>query len=326
VTGAAALAVVVAAALDSTFAEPPGRLHPVAVLGSLVDRIDRAFPDTRPVGVAIAVVVPLGFAASAAGLVALAGRADPRLAAVLAGLVLYTCLSRRLLVETAERVRSLADSDLPAARDALRALAGRDAGALSPGEVRSAAVESAAENLADGLVAPLVAFAVGAAVVLVPVAPPTPAFHLAVATGAAAWVKGVNTLDSMLGYRTRRAGWAPARLDDLVMWAPARLSALLIAVAAGRPAAMLGARRWARVPDSPNSGWPMAMIAAVLDVRLEKPETYTLRPAADLPSTSAARRGVRVVNRAAWLGIALSVGCCLVVETIAAGTGVWTVG
>ncbi|SDX99201.1 adenosylcobinamide-phosphate synthase CbiB [Halopenitus persicus] len=325
-TGAAALAVVAAAALDSTFAEPPERIHPVALLGSLVDRLDRAIPDSRPVGVVIAAVVPLGFAASAAGLVALAGRAGPRLAAAVAGLVLYTCISRRLLVETAERVRSLADSDLPAARDALRALAGRDADALSAGQVRSAAVESAAENLADGLIAPLAAFTLGAAVVLGPAAPRAPAFPLVVATGAAAWIKGVNTLDSMLGYRTRRVGWAPARLDDLAMWVPARLSALLIAIAAGRPAAMLGARRWARVPDSPNSGWPMATLAAVLDVRLEKPGTYTLQAAADLPSTTAARRGVRVVNRAAWLGIALSVGCCLVVETIAAGTGVWTVG
>ncbi|WP_096390647.1 adenosylcobinamide-phosphate synthase CbiB [Halopenitus persicus] len=324
--GAAALAVSVAAALDSTFAEPPGRVHPIAVLGSLVDGLDRALPDSRSIGVVIAVVVPLGFAASAAVLVALAGRADPLLAAVLAGLVLYTCLSRRLLVETAERVRSLVDSDLPAARKELRALAGRDADALSSGQVRSAAVESTAENLADGLIAPLAAFTVGAAVVLGPAAPRIPAFPLAVAIGAAAWIKGVNTLDSMLGYRTRRVGWAPARLDDVVMWIPARLSALLIAVAAGRPAAVFAARRWARVPDSPNSGWPMATLAAVLDVRLEKPGTYTLRSAADLPSTSAARRGVRVVNRAAWLGIALSVGCCLAVEAIATGTGVWIAG
>jgi len=65
--------------------------------------------------------------------------------------------------------------------------------------VRSAAVESAAENLADGLVAPLLAFAVGAFV------------SLPVAAGAAAWVKGVNTLDSMLGYREKRVGTpAPA--------------------------------------------------------------------------------------------------------------------
>ncbi|WP_280535204.1 adenosylcobinamide-phosphate synthase CbiB [Halopenitus sp. POP-27] len=335
---AAALAVLVAAALDSTIAEPPARVHPVAVLGSIVNRIDRTLPDTRSVGVVIAVLVPVGFAVVAAVPVVVAGWVDPLLAGVLAGVVLYTCLSRRLLVETAGHVVSLADSDadLPAAREALRALAGRDADTLSAAHVRSAAVESAAENLADGLIAPLTAFTAAAAVmgviaVVASVADVTTGALttgsvLAVATGAAAWVKGVNTLDSMLGYRTRRAGWAPARLDDLVMWIPARLSAIVIAVAAGRPASLLAARRWARGPDSPNSGWPMATIASVLDVRLEKPGTYILQPTADLPTAAAARRGIRLVNRAAWLGIASAVGCCLALDVLVAGPGVVTAG
>jgi adenosylcobinamide-phosphate synthase len=153
--------------------------------------------------------------------------------------------------------------------------------------VRSAAVESVAENLADGLVAPLLAFAV-----LSP--------WLPLAAGAATWVKAVNTADSMLGYHSKPVGWASARLDDAVMWVPARLSAALIAVAALDPGSLRRARRWARVPESPNSGWPMATLAAALDVRLEKPGAYSIG-SGRLPTVEDAKRGIRIVGVAGVL-------------------------
>ncbi|MFB6163948.1 MAG: cobalamin biosynthesis protein, partial [Haloarculaceae archaeon] len=187
----------------------------------------------------------------------------------------------------------------------LRALAGRDAAGLTPGQVRSAAVESAAENLADGLVGPLSAFAVGAQV------------SLAVGAAAAAWVKAVNTMDSMLGYRSKPVGWAPARLDDLVMWLPARAAAVLLAAAALAPGSLSAARRWTPAVPSPNSGWPMGVLAAALAVRLEKPGGYELNPGADLPSPTAARRGVRTVAIAgllAYLAAALAVALPAVIR------------
>ncbi|MFB6169943.1 MAG: cobalamin biosynthesis protein, partial [Haloarculaceae archaeon] len=158
------------------------------------------------------------------------------------------------------------------------------------------AVESAAENLADGLVAPLLAFAL--------LAPAS----LALAAGGAAWVKAVNTLDSMLGYADKPVGWAPARLDDAVMWLPARLAAGLLALAAFDRRVPTRAGAWAGAPPSPNSGWPMGALAAALDCRLEKPGVYALNPDADLPAGATARRGIRVVRRAgalAWVGAAL---------------------
>lgn len=312
-TLAAAGALALAAALDLTLSEPPSRLHPVAWLGQVVAALDDRLPDSRPVGVALAVVVPLAFAALLAAPVIAAGSAFPASAvpaAATAGVVLFACSSRRMLLDVAGDVIGLADEDLETARRELRSLAGRDAADLSAAHVRSAAVESAAENLADGLIAPLFGFVVGA--VLASAAGLPPAVVLAVAAGAAAWVKGVNTLDSMLGYRDRRAGWAPARLDDAVMWLPARATALLI-LAVGRgtpstdPTASLGrARSAALAPDSPNSGWPMGSLAAVLDVRLAKPDAYTLLADRALPTTSEARRGVRIVSRAGWLGVGVA--------------------
>ncbi|WP_256308112.1 CobD/CbiB family cobalamin biosynthesis protein [Halobellus litoreus] len=302
----ATAAVVLAAGLDAVVGEPPARVHPVALLGRLVARIDRRdrggadsrgpvgqWSHPRLVGVLTAGVVPLGFAAVAAAAVAAAsvvsvGVGTPWLGAAVAAGVLFSTTSLRLLLDSARAVIDESDADIDAARGDLRALAGRDADGLGPGHVRSAAVESLAENLADGLVAPLLAFAVAVAATgafatpASPPAQPAVSLPLVAGAGAAAWVKGVNTLDSMLGYRSNPIGWAPARLDDAVMWLPARLSALLLAVAAGSPATPFrpSVRALAGRPSSPNSGWPMATMATLLPARLHKPGTYDLDPAA----------------------------------------------
>lgn len=319
-TLAAAGAVALAAALDRVRSEPPTRLHPVAWLGRVVGALDARLPDSRTSGVALAVAAPIAFAVLLSAPVLALGNVDARLGGVAAGLVLFVCSSHRMLVDVADTVIDLADPDsaggdpgdvnLAAARRELRALAGRDAADLSAAHVRSAAVESAAENLADGLIASLAAFSVGAAAGAAAGLPA--AGGVVLAAGAAAWVKGVNTLDSMLGYRGRRSGWAPARLDDVVMWVPARISALLIAVvgSAGDPTASMvtlrRARSAARRPVSPNSGWPMGSLAAVLGIRLEKPGAYTLFPERSLPTTAEANAGVRVVSRAGWLGVGVT--------------------
>jgi adenosylcobinamide-phosphate synthase len=199
-----------------------------------------------------------------------------------------------MLLSAARETVGLSDADVEGARESMLALAGRDASSLSPGELRSAAVESAAENLADGLVAPLFAFSLCAQ------------GSLALGVAAAVWVKGVNTLDSMLGYRSKPVGWASARLDDAVMWLPARLSALLLGLAARAPGSLSHARAWASAPPSPNSGWPMATVAAVLDVELSKPGVYTLNRGAGLPDAETASRGVRVVGTAGGLSFLLA--------------------
>jgi adenosylcobinamide-phosphate synthase len=289
-TGSVALA----ALGDRLLAEPPASYHPVAWLGHALGPLDRPWRRPRLAGVATALLVPLLAAGVVASVVALGSRIDPLVGGALAGLALFVSTSRRMLVDEAGAVVATSESDLAAARTRLRSLAGRDATTLSAGEVRSAAVESAAENLSDGLVAPLAGFAL--------LAP----FALPAAAGAAAWIKAVNTLDSTFGYRSVPMGWAPARLDDIVMFLPARASAVLLSLVAGHPGALRRARPLARRPASPNAGWPMATLAVALDVRLTKPDTYDLRAGAALPTPADATRGVAVVSRAGWLAFGLA--------------------
>ncbi|SDJ44660.1 CobD/CbiB family cobalamin biosynthesis protein [Natronorubrum texcoconense] len=328
--------------LDLLIGEPPNALHPVAWFGRLVGALDREWADTdggqRLAGVGIALFAPLIPAVVAGGFVVLASVASPLAGAIVAGLVLFLSTSLRSLLELTQTVvvatdvgdefrtdgsdasgidettagaggtTDDTDDGLETARDRVRGLVGRDTSTLSPAEIRSAAVESAGENLADGLVATLLPFAL-----LAPISLPA-------AAAAAAWVKGVNTLDSMLGYPSKPHGTASARLDDLVMWLPARIAAIAIAVAGADPFAVLRAREWARNPPSPNSGWPMATLACVLSVRLTKPGVYDLNTAADLPTVADGDRAVSVVGLAAvvsvLVAIALAAGVAITVTSL----------
>jgi len=289
---AATAAVVIAYAADAAVGEFPGRIHPVAAFGRLVALVDREWRSPQVVGLVAATVLPLAAAgvcwAVVAGVATVGSETFRTVATALAaGVVLFATTSVRMLVSVGRQVVDASETDTAAARERVRALVGRETADLDAADLRSAAVESLAENLADGLVAPLAAFAVGAQ------------FSPAIGAAAAGWVKAVNTMDSMLGYRSKPVGRASARLDDAVVWLPARLTAALLAVAGGRPRAVVTARRWANEPASPNSGWPMATLAVVLGVRLRKPDAYDLAPASPLPTATAARHGVQVVTVAA---------------------------
>ena len=293
------VAVGLAAALDWVLREPPADYHPVTLFGGAVDRLAaRRWRSPRLAGAALAVALPVAVAV-AVYLPLRATRPLPGIVvATLAGLVLWTTTSLRLLVEVGDVAVAESISDPDTAREALEALVGRDAGALSPPLVRSAAVESLAENLSDGLVAPLLAFALVAPV------------SLPAAAAASAFVKAVTTMDSMLGY-PGEFGWGSARLDDAVMFVPARLTAVLLGPVAGDPEAAWRARRYADAPASPNAGWPMGTLAAALDVRLEKPDAYVLNDVADLPTVGDGERALAAVK---WTGF--------VVYAAVAGLGV----
>ena len=318
----------IAVALDLAFAEPPRRIHPVALFGSVVAPFDREWARPGLVGVAVAVALPLAAAAVAGGGVAPAAAYGPQvggvpvLAVAVAAGILFSAASLRMLLDVTRDVVAESEADPDAARESVRALVGRDPTDLSPTDLRSAAVESAAENLADGFVAPLLWFAIGATggVALGGVSGGTAgaASALAAGTAAAAWAKAVNTLDSMLGYRSKPVGRASARLDDAVMFLPARAAAVCLAVAARSPGSLRRARPLAREPASPNSGWPMATAAVALGVRLEKPGAYALDGGPEPPTPATARDAVRLVGVAGGVAVAAAAGWLLALAGVIA--------
>lgn len=279
-----------ALALDLLVGEAPARVHPVVWMGRLIGWLESRAPGAPRAqlrhGVGI-VAAP----ALAAALLGLAVRlVRPRaLRLLLTVWLLKSTFSVRALLEAGEAVEHrLTSDDLEGAREALRSLVSRERAALDRSHVASAAVESAAENLADSYVAPLLWYAVGG-------------------LPAALAYRAVNTADAMVGYRGRYEylGKASARLDDLASYLPSRASALGLIAAAplvglSASGAIEATRRDRRATASPNAGWPMAAAAGALGVWLEKPDHYRLGTGRE-PEASDIRAVGRLVLAAAGL-------------------------
>ena len=236
----------------------PHRGHPVAAFGTAAAWLEtRCYADRRTAG--------LIYTGSLVGAAAALGAALERVNANRPGATIMTTAIATWTVlggsslsgEGATIANQLADGKLPAAREQVRNLVGRDTSELSTEEVARATVESLAENASDAVVAPLLWGA------------------LAGLPGLLGY-RAVNTLDAMIGHRTaryRRFGWSAARLDDLLNWVPARLTALAAAAWAPLVGGTAGeairvVRRDAGQHPSPNAGVAEAAFAGALGVRL----------------------------------------------------------
>jgi adenosylcobinamide-phosphate synthase len=234
----------------------PLRGHPVAGFGNVANAVeDRLYADSRARGVAHTVLLVGGTVALG---VAVERRA-PRLLAT--AVATWAVLGGRSLEREAVAVHAqLAAGDLPAARQRLTHLVGRDTAALDESQVSRAVIESVAENTSDAVVAPLVWGAV---------------FGVPGLLG----YRAVNTLDAMVGHHNARYenyGWASAKLDDLANLPGSRLSGLL-AMAAAPAQAGAAARTWRRdaaAHPSPNGGVVESAFAGVLGIRLGGTNTY----------------------------------------------------
>lgn len=253
-----AAALFLAMLLDAAFGEPRllwDRLpHPAVLMGRAVGAADRHLNR----GGLRRLRGTLGYAGLATGALALG-----LLLAALPGALAEVAVAAVLLAQKSlvQHVRAVADALRLSPGDGRRTVAmivGRDTGAMEGPDVARAAIESAAENLSDGVVAPAFWFLLGG----------LPGLLL---------YKITNTADSMIGHRTPRHeafGWAAARADDLLNWLPARLTALAIRAAGPGRGSLHEIRADAGLHRSPNAGWPEAAMARVLGVALSGPRSY----------------------------------------------------
>ena len=278
--------------------EPPAAVHPVVWLGRLIGRLaKRSSAPLNPgrdllQGIAIAVGVPL--AAWWLTRVALLGLGEtPWLRLVVGTWLLKSTFALHGLGKAAQVVRdALEAGDLSSARVGLRSLCSRDASALSESELAAAAVESVAENASDSVVAPLF-------------------FYAWLGLPGAMAYRAVNTADAMIGYRGayEYLGKAAARLDDLLNLVPARLTAVLLLLAGAVHGADVraGWKIWRRdggKTESPNAGRPMAVMAGLLGVRLEKAGCYALGDARRPIDAQTITRAIRIVRTLGIIALA----------------------
>jgi adenosylcobinamide-phosphate synthase len=257
--------------LDYWLGDPPHWPHPVRWIGNLItvtQRVIRRFCKSNRAlkiggGVLWLVVVGTTWGVSW-GLLHIANLVHPWLGWLVEVWMIYTVLAARCLSDAALDVyRALKEGTLAESREKLSWIVGRDTSQLERPQITRAVVETVAENSVDGVIAPLFFLLLGGA-------------PLAMA------YKAINTLDSMVGYKTekyRAIGYVSARLDDAANFIPARLSWLLLSFSAWflganpRKALLVGWRdRYQH--SSPNCAWPEATVAGALGIRLGGPNNY----------------------------------------------------
>jgi adenosylcobinamide-phosphate synthase len=211
------------------------------------------------------------------------------------------------LKRAADRVvQPLEHGDLAQAREALRSLCSRDPSCLDESALLAATIESLAENLCDSFIAPL-------------------CYWTVLGAPGAMGYRAVNTLDAMIGYRGRFEflGKVPAHLDDVANWLPARLTAGLLLLAGclmGKnvAAAWRILRRDGAKTPSPNGGRPMAVMAGLLGVELEKKGVYILGDAREPLTPQKVRQAWLLASIAAIVMVVL---CGLLAFALAGTTG-----
>jgi adenosylcobinamide-phosphate synthase len=236
--------------------------HPVVWIGRLIETLERRWNKPqlgdgarRALGI-VTMTIVAGGAAAVGYAIQAAAQQIPFGAVIVIVIATVGLAQRSLYVHVRDVLEPLRRDDLPAARQAVSRIVGRDTAQLTQSVVAAAAIESLAESFNDGIVAPAFWLAVGGL------------------PGLFAY-KALNTADSLIGHREprwRMFGWASARADDLANLLPARLAGLLIVAAGGGGLRVM----WRDAPRhaSPNAGWPEAAVAGALGVELGGAATY----------------------------------------------------
>ena len=244
------VAFVVGWMLDIAFGDPPRLPHPIVWFGKAIAfcelRLNKGANRKAKGAISSVVLIVITYVVG----VVLPWWCIP--------IVVFFCLAGTTLIREVRAVFMAVDRSLDEGRRQVARIVGRDTSQLSAQEVRTAALETLAENLSDGVIAPLFWFA------------------LLGMPGMLAY-KMINTLDSMIGYRTERyrdyGCWA-AHIDDIANYIPARLTALLMILVAGRLDLFAFVVDNGRRHASPNSGYPEAALAGILGCRFGGPHYY----------------------------------------------------
>ncbi|MGU9962428.1 MAG: adenosylcobinamide-phosphate synthase CbiB [Candidatus Puniceispirillales bacterium WSBS_2018_MAG_OTU23] len=316
------LILILAIIVDGLFGDPEWvwrRIpHPTVLFGRAISAADnwgnkRTFSGVgrrlRGNVATAALILAAGLVASGI-MAALTFTANPRVVTVLTVILVAILLAGRSLNDHVRRVLlPLQNNDLSGARHAISMIVGRNSKNLNAAAISRAAIETTAENLSDGVIAPAI-------------------FYLAFGLPGIIIYKMINTADSMIGYKSKTYyafGTGAARVDDFANFIPARVTAVLVALA--RPSKTIAAaivmRRDASGHRSPNAGWPESAMAAVLELSLGGARRYGTRMSNDKALNLSGRRNANADDiilglTVMWRAIAIFITILLLVFLIGA--------
>lgn len=250
--------IIVAWVLDLCLGDPAKLPHPVVAFGKLISKGEQALNQgvhRKLKGALLAITLVVGTYTLTAWVL---GCLPKLIELLVSTLLIFYCLAGTTLIREVRDVFRAVERSLDEGRKQVARIVGRDTSGLSGQEVRTAALETLAENLSDGVIAPLFWYA------------------LLGVPGMLAY-KMVNTLDSMIGYRNERYrdfGCFAARLDDVANYIPARLTAFFMVLVSGKLSLLGFVWKYGNQHASPNSGYPEAALAGILNCRFGGPHNY----------------------------------------------------
>lgn len=247
--------------LDKILGDPAGLPHPVVGFGRLIGFFEHRWnkgTGRKRKGIWTVLILVAGVYIVSWGLMHFCFSVNDWLGMAVASVLVFFCLAGKTLIDEVRMVFEALDISLDKGRYQVSQIVGRDTARLSGQEVRTAALETLAENLSDGVIAPLF-------------------WYLVLGVPGMLTYKMINTLDSMIGYRNERYrdfGCFAAHLDDIANYIPARITAFLMVLVSGRPSLLSFVRKYGRKHASPNSGYPESALAGILDCRFGGPHDY----------------------------------------------------
>ncbi len=252
--------------LDKRFGDPPKLPHPIVFFGHLIASGERKFNhgDRRFwKGTVMSVALIAGTFLFSLVICSMfctknIGTLQFWIYLVVASILVFYCLAGKTLMKEVREVFRACDRSLEDVRRQVSRIVGRDTSNLSEQEVRTAALETLAENMSDGVIAPLF-------------------WYMLLGVPGMLTYKMINTLDSMIGYRNKRFimfGRFAAHIDDFANYIPARLTAVLMVLVSGEWSLFPFVIKYGKNHLSPNSGYPEAALAGILNCRFGGPHDY----------------------------------------------------
>ena len=275
------LALFLSLAIDVFFGELPGKVHPVVVMGSIINFFKNIFIGIKNRISGLLVVIGCVIVTSAIlFIIYYIGSYNVILLFIIFSILLSSSYSVSMLLQTAIDVKSDLNESIDKARRSVSYLVSRNTDELTESFIVSAVIESLTENITDSYVAPIFYYFIFGIIILIKPFDHCLYFLLLVPM----LYRLSNTMDAMLGYETdelKNIGFFPAKLDDVLNYVPARIAGLYVVISAyllkldGKNSFKVMMRD-ARKSPSPNSGFTMASTAGALNIQLIKKDTYIL--------------------------------------------------
>ncbi len=180
------------------------------------------------------------------------------LGTLISSIIVFYCLAGKTLITEVKNTFLAVNESLEFGRIHVSRIVGRDTSQLNEQQIKTAALETLSENLSDGVIAPLF-------------------WYMLLGVPGMLAYKMINTLDSMIGYKNERykefGCWA-ARIDDVVNYIPSRLTSFMMVIVSGKLSVFSFIRKYSRQHASPNSGYPEAALAGILNCQFGGPNIY----------------------------------------------------